>query len=209
MDEIVLPLFPLNVVLFPGSALPLHIFEPRYRQLIRECLDKRWPEFGVSFLDKDKVSVVGCTAVVREVLQRYADGRCDIVVEGRQRYKIHRVDDASAPYALGHLSFLDDEPGTVDRNLQEETIGLYYTLLDAVYAGRPPSSTIGPNPSSVSFVIAQKAGMSLHQRQQLLETRSENHRLHLLHEYLKEELPKIQEAQEVQRIIHNDGYILP
>lgn len=207
MEEAVLPLFPLNVVLLPGSALPLHIFEERYRQLIRECQESKWQEFGVNFVDSKAFSTVGCTAVVREVLQRYPDGRLDIIVEGKKRYELQRVDETSAPYFLGTVVFVDDEPGEVDRSLAQETVGLYHNLLEVVYNNKPPRLPSGLEEAGVSFVIAQKAGMTLQQRQQLLEMRSENLRLQALHKYLTAQLPKLQEAQEIHRIIHNDGYI--
>jgi len=207
MDDVELPLFPLNVVLFPGSALPLHIFEERYRLLIRECLANRWPGFGINFVRKSKLSAVGCTAVVREVVQQYPDGRCDIVAEGQRRYELHGVDEQTAPYIMGRVSFFSDDSGEIDRSLEQETVGLYNNLLEAVYSDRLPKMVPGGN--GLSFTIAQKAGMSLPARQHLLETRSENGRLDQLRKYLRAELPRLQQAQEVQRIAHNDGYILP
>lgn len=209
MDDVVLPLFPLNVVLFPGSALPLHIFEERYRQLVRECLEDRWREFGINFVDTNALSTIGCTAAVTEVVQRYEDGRLDIIVAGRRRYELHDVEEESAPYFLGHGAFLVDEPGEVDRTLAEETIGLYNIFLAVVYKGRLPGLSSAHKGSDMSFVMAQKAGMPLQKRQKLLELRSENLRLRLLREHFTLEMPKLKEATEVQRIVHNDGYIFP
>ncbi|HMK38660.1 MAG TPA: LON peptidase substrate-binding domain-containing protein, partial [Bacteroidota bacterium] len=78
MPETWLPLFPLNVVLFPRSALPLHIFEERYKVLINECVERGTP-FGVALAREKGMADVGCSAVVSSVTRRYDDGRMDIV----------------------------------------------------------------------------------------------------------------------------------
>src|SRR6186713_2712081 len=82
-----LGLFPLPLVLVPGERIPLHIFEPRYRELIGECLDND-SEFGLVLGDDQEIRSVGTTAAVVEVLERHEDGRLDIVVEGRERFQI-------------------------------------------------------------------------------------------------------------------------
>src|SRR5271168_2923552 len=82
-----IPLFPLNVVLFPGEQLPLHIFEPRYRRMVRECLDGKTP-FGMLLSMPNGVVRVGCTAEILEVLKRYDDGRMDIVTAGRDPFRV-------------------------------------------------------------------------------------------------------------------------
>jgi len=78
-----LPLFPLDLVLFPGASLPLHIFEPRYREMISECLDQK-KSFGVVRAKEDGVAEIGCTAEIITVTQKYPDGRMDIVTEGAE-----------------------------------------------------------------------------------------------------------------------------
>src|SRR5271157_4662164 len=82
-----IPLFPLNVVLFPGEELPLHIFEPRYRRMVRDCLDARSP-FGMLLAMDDGITKVGCTAEILEVVKRYPDGRMDIITVGRDIFRI-------------------------------------------------------------------------------------------------------------------------
>ena len=82
MSNVRLPLFPLNVVLLPGADLPLHIFEPRYRQMVRECLDTQ-TQFGMLLALPNGIAGTGCTAEILEVTKRYPDGRCDILTVGR------------------------------------------------------------------------------------------------------------------------------
>lgn len=207
MAEEVLPLFPLNVVLFPDSALPLHIFEERYRRLIRECLEDKGKEFGINFVDGEKLSSVGCTAVVREVVQRYEDGRLDIVVQGRRRYELHRVEETVAPYFVGHVSFVEDQNEKRNHSVAAETTKLYNRLVEVVYGDRLPKLSTDPTSECISFVMAQKAGMDLQRRQQLLEMKSENQRLQMLQRYLATVVPTLQHAKEIQRIVNSDGYL--
>ena len=85
-----LALFPLEVVLFPGAPLPLHIFEPRYKEMISECLEQKRP-FGMVRAQKDSLAEVGCTAVILNVFKKYEDGRLDIATQGKQRFEIVRL----------------------------------------------------------------------------------------------------------------------
>ena len=80
-------LFPLNLVLLPGEQAPLHIFEPRYRELIGECL-AQGDEFGLVLADDDGMREIGCRAGVIEVLEQFDDGRLNVVVEGHERIRI-------------------------------------------------------------------------------------------------------------------------
>jgi uncharacterized protein len=114
-----LPLFPLGTVLYPGLLLPLHIFEERYRQLVRDLLaNSEGPRFGVVAIREGRetgvsgVSAlypVGCTAVLRQV-QKYPDGRYDIVTVGVQRFRLLALDD-SQPYLQGEVELLPEEAG--------------------------------------------------------------------------------------------------
>src|ERR1700757_2041706 len=82
-----LPLFPLNVVLLPGADMPLHIFEPRYRQMVRDCLETKSP-FGMLLARPKGRAGPGCPAEFLEVISRYDDGRCDILTVGREPFRI-------------------------------------------------------------------------------------------------------------------------
>src|SRR5262250_2228258 len=82
-----IPLFPLNVVLFPGADLPLHIFEPRYRKMVRDCLDNK-SEFGMLLALENGIAGTGCTAEILEVAKKYNDGRMDILTVGRAPFRV-------------------------------------------------------------------------------------------------------------------------
>jgi Lon protease-like protein len=118
-----LPLFPLGTVLLPGASLPLHIFEPRYRQLAVDLVTGAVPgrSFGVVAIKQGhevgdlsaiELHEVGCTAVLREA-KRLPDGRFDVVTTGERRFRIVDVDTSSAPYPMGTVEYLpdDDPPG--------------------------------------------------------------------------------------------------
>jgi ATP-dependent Lon protease len=206
--ETMIPLFPLPVVLFPGSALPLHIFERRYKLLINRSL-RHGLEFGINFTEENRMADIGCTARVEEVLQRYEDGKMDIIVRGQRRYKLLSVDTAREAYSVGIIEALEPASGAsvVDPALARETVGLYNALTLLVY--KSEEHHVSPDGVAVglSFLLAQKAGMSLPRRQQLLELSTENSRLELLRDYLVDVLPKLKEAEEIKRVIQGDGYV--
>ena len=206
MPETWLPLFPLNVVLFPRSALPLHIFEERYKVLINECVERGTP-FGISLVKKEELAGVGCTALVSSVTRRYDDGRMDIVVGGEKRYRLIRAEPGRAPYLMGAVEFFDEPEEAFDGELAAATAQAFNSFLVIAYRGS--GSPIGPQliKTGLSYVIAQKAGLDLFRRQELLEIPGENGRLRMLSDYLADLLPRLKRAEEVQRVIKNDGYL--
>jgi len=206
MPETWLPLFPLNVVLFPRSALPLHIFEERYKVLINECVERGTP-FGVALSRNEGIAEVGCSAVVSSVTRRYEDGRMDVIVGGERRYRMLRYESGRAPYLLGEVEYFGQADETVNADLAASTIDLFNALL--VMAYKENCTPLGRDrcESGLSFVIAQKSGLDLSRRQELLEIPGENERLRLLNSYLTDLLPRLTRQEELQRIIKNDGYI--
>ncbi len=206
MNEELLPLFPLQVVLFPHAALPLHIFEERYRTLLRTCI-RESSEFGVVMMKGEELADVGCSAAVTSVLQMYEDGRMDVLVEGRRRFRTENVDDTRAPYLVGTVEYLE-EPGELPEMARfSETVRLYNQLVTLVYAGKVKLLEPEVLLPDLSFVMAQKAGMELEQRQELLEGETEDERLGMLHEYLTAVLPRLKKLEEVERVIRSDGYL--
>lgn len=114
-----LPLFPLGTVLLPGASLPLHIFEPRYRQLTADLMAGTVPsrQFGIVAVrqgvqpatdDPTALYEIGCSALLREVRQ-LPDGRFDVVASGQQRFRILHVDETSSPYQVASVEYLPDE----------------------------------------------------------------------------------------------------
>ncbi len=206
MSDHLLPLFPLEVVLFPGCALPLHIFEDRYRVLIRECLEGK-KEFGINLLLAGKLAPIGCTASVSTVIRTYADGRLDVIAEGRRRYTLTWYDTERALYLVGEVEYLAESDIPAEEELGRETVRLYNQLAATVYGETLPPAEYRSDDSRLSFTLARKAGMDLQQRQRLLELSTEQERMQMLRGYFIEVIPKLKKLGEVERVIRSDGYL--
>jgi Lon protease-like protein len=187
-----LPLFPLNVVLFPGAQLPLHIFEPRYRTMISRCLEESKP-FGVVLI-REGIEVggsavphmVGTTAEIQSAY-RLADGRMYIVTEGRQRFRINYPLSVD-PYMVAMVTMLDDEVN--DRHQADELTALYSQYHRTVAAATGMRSTtidLPSEPVSLSYKLADSMQMALPIKQRWLESDLDQ-RIHELIEALQFEL---------------------
>jgi Lon protease-like protein len=202
MPEGLLPLFPLQVVLLPGLPLPLHIFEDRYKELIREAIRDQ-TEFGVVLAKDDGILNTGCTAVVEKVLKRYPDGRMDVLARGKRRFEIVLL-DSEKPYLRGSVEFFDDEEaGPAPAEMQQQALAAYRALaqLEEEEAAREPS----PDDPQLSFRLAQLV-RDLEFRQVLLRTRSEPERMKQLAEFLSGYLPKQRYVRHVRRAAPTNGH---
>ena len=188
-----IPLFPLNVVLFPGEQLPLHIFEPRYRRMVRECLDARSP-FGMLLALPNGVVRVGCTAEILEVVKRYEDGRLDIITVGRSPFRIVDV-FTEDPLLQGNVDYLEDEfdDSSVAPGKRKQLIELYETCHILLYTSMPRDLD-GLRNEELAFTIAAALPLDLLWKQQILELRSETERQERLLGYLREWAPHLQKV---------------
>lgn len=203
-----LGLFPLNLVLFPEVRLPLHIFEPRYRALINECLE-RGSEFGINLIEEGRLHPVGCSAIVVDVTEKHPDGRMDIVVEGLRRYRLLEIVPSEALYTVGNVEeYLDTTEGC-DGPLLDEVLESYNRIVTMVYGLSAQTLALDDLSESPSFDMAPKSGLTPMQRQMLLEIQDENTRLILLREHYKDVMPAVTKADAIQRVIRNDGYLRP
>jgi Lon protease-like protein len=170
MDEI--GLFPLGIVLLPSERVPLHIFEPRYQELIRECLDDR-AEFGLIFADDDGVREVGTRARVIDVLEEFEDGRLNIVVEGGARFRVERLTRGRA-FLTAVVEPVADEPGAWDATVVQLAVEAFRAL--AAVAGAE-TDELEETSSELSFELAAQVELPTEATQQLLELTSEQQRL--------------------------------
>src|SRR5271165_5741940 len=115
-----IPLFPLNVVLLPGAELPLHIFELRYREMVKCCLKKK-SEFGMLLSLPKGVARVGCTAEILEVVKRYEDGRMDILTVGRAPFRVVELFTEDA-LCEGQVDYLDDRETPLNERVRKELV---------------------------------------------------------------------------------------
>ena len=176
-DLPVIPVFPLGVVVLPGEALPLHIFEPRYKTMLADCRSAdpagRTVPFGVSLAHEENLVEVGCTVSLERVVQEYDDGRLDILTVGRRRYRVVRINE-DRPYLQAVVEFFDDEEEEPDTALRERAHALAAKLTEMVTG--EPALSFSTDPQS-SFQLAGLAGFDVKAKQELLEMRSENARL--------------------------------
>lgn len=198
-----LPLFPLGLVLYPGERLPLHIFEERYKDLTSYCLEEEDP-FGIVLLEDDTMAQTGSTARIERVVNRYADGRMDIVVEGDDRFKIHEVHEDEASYITADVEIIDDPNESIDEDLRERVITQHMKLLEL--AGRTVRPDLYRNVDRLSFKLAQNAGLEAGQKQELLEISSENERIRYLIQHFRTLIPRVEEEEDVQRKIQSNGH---
>lgn len=203
----VLGLFPLHIVLFPEAYYPLHIFEERYKKLVKETVETE-SEFGINLVEGGKMFEVGCRVKVSRILKELPDGRKDIVVIGTTRYRVEKIRPAEMHYITADVIDYDDLDETIDLTVIDETIVLYNELIERVYGAAEEKLNVeewmGRHPS---YRIAQKSGLDLMLRQRLLEMRSENERLSFLRSHLRTILPKIRRVDQIRMLSRNDGYL--
>jgi Lon protease-like protein len=212
-----LPLFPLPLVLLPNELLPLHIFEPRYRQMLKDvALDKNM--FGItyfnpseSFLEKPGTSTIGCVAEVREA-QTLADGRSNILTIGIVRYRLIDYVEAGDPYLLGDVDFFEDEieDESVLNPLSDEVFVLFRRIAKAAHKLSGGSGAF-PNvqqtdPESLSFLVTAAFNLEPDLKYQLLKTRSTTKRLERLKEILVQTVGKMEESAEINKIAKTNGH---
>jgi uncharacterized protein len=176
-----LPLFPLGTVLYPGLVLPLHIFEDRYRQLIRDLLEGQEPRrFGVIAIREGRetgiggasaLHEVGCTATVREIAEA-DDGQYDIVTVGTDRFRLHDLDD-SQPYLVGEVEMLDEPAGdeaaaALAASAVQRAFRAYLNVLADRGAATISVPDLPDEPILLSYLVAASMIIEIGDRQELL-----------------------------------------
>jgi len=196
-----LPIFPLELVLLPGVPLPLHIFEPRYKEMIAECLEQKKP-FGVVRASSDGVADIGCTAEIMSVTKKYDDGRMDILTRGVERFEVLEVNEErsflQAEIAMVHDEDEDEDGGEHGKTTAEmvtQAVRLHAEI--AKLAGAEPS---GPDEhaGNLSFLLAGSLPLDLDFKQSLLSTLSEAKRLEAVVGYLEAILPGLRRASKAR-----------
>jgi Lon protease-like protein len=197
------PLFPLGLVLLPGELVPLHIFEERYKIMIGECLEQE-RDFGIIWLSDDGLKEVGCAARITRVLERFEDGRLNILVEGTTPFRMERrIGDMA--YPAGDIVLLDDEPGGDDEAL-ERARTTYADLVEQVTDTRPePEALAGLD----AYGMAATVEIAPAAKQALLELRSEPARLEQLEALFAEALQRIRMAERAAKRASGNGHLNP
>ncbi len=197
-----IPLFPLEVVLLPESLLPLHIFEPRYKEMIRRCLAELI-EFGVVQQKDQGIVTVGCTAEITQTLKEYEDGRLDLLTLGRRPFRIREVVEGKS-YFEADVEFLADQPSgmlTAQAHLLEQFAALHKILFNQEPPPLEPAET-----ESVAYAAAGELPLDLDFKQALLETRSEQERQSLLLARIVEWIPQAARQKRIQKSAGGNGH---
>jgi Lon protease-like protein len=197
-------LFPLDVVLFPGVPLPLHIFEPRYREMIAECLATN-AAFGVVRAQRDGLTVVGCTAQVIRVLQSYPDGRSDILAQGVERFEIAQLDN-SRSFLQAEVDLLPDIAQPATRAAREECVAFHFEALHLMGSSHVPMHLNLDAP--VAYLLAAVMPADLNFQQALLSMRSDAERTETLSSYYRAILPKLRSASSTAERASANGHIM-
>lgn len=211
-----LPLFPLSVVLFPGTPLPLHIFEPRYRQLLADARDADGL-FGLSYFnpegeaDRPPVGHLGCVAEVRDV-RELPDGRSNILTVGVVRYRLDEYVATDRSYLVGRLSYFSDEPEdeAVLAPAAAEVMELFMRIARAIRTINDDRSDLPELPNTeaeqLSFLVSAAIELDDLMKLELLEMRSTSERLRRLRDYLSRAVDDYEYRARIHGVAKTNGH---
>jgi len=197
-------LFPLDVVLFPGAVLPLHIFEDRYKEMVGECIANR-TTFGIVRAQQEGLAVIGCAAQIVRVTHRYDDGRLDILCQGDSRFEIEMLENTRA-FLEAEVSFFEDEGDVATRALREECAALHFEALEL--AGLEMKTMQLSLDEPISFKLAASLPADLGFKQQLLGLRSDAERTNRLRDFYQSVLPKLRMGAQTSKAAGHNGHVM-
>jgi ATP-dependent Lon protease len=198
-----IPLFPLDVVLLPGTQLPLHIFEPRYKEMIARCINEKL-EFGMILAASTAIASFGCTAEIAQKIKDYPDGRMDIQVEGRAAFQLTELLEEKEYYE-GNVEYVVDDLSSLDAEKESQLIATFEQCHVLLY-GRSWLNSAPDEASTLAFRMAGLAPMELEKRQALLEMPAERDRREYVLHWMNEFLPKLAGRQRARRRAGGNGH---
>ena len=211
LDELLLPLFPLELVLLPEESLPLHIFEERYKQMISDCLDAEVgsgpQQFGIVMSKNEEINSIGCSARVVKVLRRYEDGRLDILTQGVRRFEVFLTNDEKA-YLRAGVEFFDDDEGA-DLPPEKEArraLELFVEIRQLLGSSAEAIEDPAPPYRHLSFRIAAPLPVDPDFKQQLLAIRNEARRLREVSRAAQLLLPRLRAIQRARQKAGGNGH---
>ncbi len=199
-----LGLFPLGIVLLPTEQVPLHVFEPRYKELVGECLAEG-RDLGIVLADDDGLRAVGTRAAVTEVLHTFEDGRLNVVLEGGERFRLVSLTEGRS-FQTGEVEPLDDEPDPSAETDIERALDLFRTLAELTGTEIDPPA---PDSEQLSFELAARVALAPELKQELLEGISERARLKRVCELLGRAADAVALEREIAARASRNGKVEP
>ncbi|SFF20911.1 LON peptidase substrate-binding domain-containing protein [Thermoflexibacter ruber] len=198
----VLPLFPLNLVVFPQEELNLHIFEPRYKQLVNDCINQK-ATFGIPVFLENKIQEIGVEVQITALVNRYPDGRMDIKTRGERIFRLKSFFNPmlGKMHAGGEVEFLETEEDSdmLQRLLFIEAVSQLYEILNV-------KAELKSDVPFLSYQYAHKIGLSLKQEYELLTLLAESERIDYLIEHLRKSIPIVREMERTKQVIRMNGH---
>lgn len=212
-----IPIFPLPLVLMPYELLPLHIFEPRYQQMLKD-IELRRNMFGINFFEaksefetRPLPGSVGCVAAIRES-QPMPDGRSNLLTFGLIRYRILDYVDIGSPYAAAEVAFFEDEPEEKEvlQPVADDVYHLFERVAEAAFKlngnrGRFPEVPKA-EPEQLSFLVAASFTLDNEIKSKLLATTSASERLEQLKDLLTQTVSQMENNADIVSVAHTNGH---
>ena len=196
------PLFPLQIVALPSELIPLHVFEQRYKDLFARCLESG-EEFGIVWVADDGLRPIGCACEIAEVLERFPDGRLNVVVRGTRPFRIEARQETFS-YPAGTVAFLEDRDEPVDEEVLGEAHAAYAELVERATEREPDLDEIA---GMSAYRMAATVEFGLAAKQGLLDLRSETGRLKLLTRLFRAALKRLELAERAKERAQSNGKV--
>ena len=198
-----IPLFPLDLVLLPGVPLPLHIFEPRYKEMINECLEQK-KHFGLIRTHGEALANIGCTAEILQVLKKHPDGRMDILAEGKNRFEVLSLNQERT-FLQAEIFFLEDEGHAADATDMVSALRLHGEIMQL--AGAEAEQDEEADVRQMAFRLAGSLPFDPDFQQALLEMNSEAERMRALVAFFEKLLPVLQRNAQARKKAGGNGHV--
>lgn len=202
-----IPIFPLNIVVFPFSKYPLHIFESRYKKMINYCLLEK-KGFGIVTNIDNELSKIGSYVEIDTILQKFDNGEMDISVKGKGRFFVNNILTHPDKYLIAEVTEYNDITSDVDPSLLAELQNSFERLIEKANFQLEEAFWRNYEETGLkSFKLAEKSGLTLQQQQALLTFQDEKKRVDYLIDHFETIEKQISESSTIRSLIMSDGYI--
>lgn len=202
-----IPIFPLSLVVYPGSRYPLHIFEERYKNMVKYSMKLDEP-FGIIIYDNNALGRIGTKVKVESVTKNYPDGSFDIIVRGEERFVLKTVQENIIGYFEAEVDHYNDLISGNYSELEIQAIEVFNEVIEKAGVTLEDNFYINLDETRFkSFKLAEKSGLTLEQQQSLITLQNEGERLFFLIEHLKNMSVELDKRASMKVIMERDGYL--